>query len=84
MRLPQNSKIQHEIELHSNIANLFVPSKLESFQRNLHVLSFFLISVNRWLNPLLSQGSKKPLEAEDLYGLRTQDSTGELGDKLQK
>lgn len=37
-----------------------------------------------WLNPLLSQGSKKPLEAEDLYGLRTQDSTGELGDKLQR
>ncbi|PFX19388.1 Multidrug resistance-associated protein 4 [Stylophora pistillata] len=37
-----------------------------------------------WLNPLLSQGSKKPLEAEELYGLRMQDSTSALGDKLQR
>jgi len=38
----------------------------------------------RWLNPLLSLGSKRPLEAEDFYGLRSHDSTAVVGDQLQR
>ena len=40
--------------------------------------------VIRWLNPLLSLGSKRPLEAEDFYGLRSHDSTAVVGDQLQR
>lgn len=42
------------------------------------------VYIARWLNPLLSLGSKRPLQAEDFYGLRSQDSTAVLGDQLQR
>lgn len=37
-----------------------------------------------WLNPLFSLGSKRPLEAEDFYDLRSQDKTAVLGDQLER
>ena len=38
----------------------------------------------RWLNPLLSLGSKRTLVAEDFYGLTSDNTTEVVGDHLQR
>ena len=53
----------------------------EIFELSVLIFIFFVI---RWLNPLLSLGSKRPLEAQDFYGLRSHDSTAVVGDQLQR
>lgn len=45
------------------------------------LLWFFLI---RWLNGLLSTGAKRPLQAEDLYGLLERDQTDAVTEQLER
>lgn len=73
-------KLQKAKFVHSGV---FLPSYAMSFvtEKETFFFSFFFF---RWLNPLLSQGSKRPLVAEDFYGVTVDNGTGVLGDDLQR
>ena len=43
-----------------------------------------LFLVIRWLNRLLSTGAKRPLQAEDLYGLLERDQTDTVTEQLER
>ena len=45
---------------------------------------FICICLIRWLNDLLSLGAKRPLQAEDLYGLLDREKTDALTDCLER
>lgn len=45
---------------------------------------FICICLIRWLNNLLSLGAKRPLQAEDLYGLLDREKTDALTDSLER
>jgi len=40
--------------------------------------------IDRWMNPTFSTGYKRRLEVEDLYNIELQDSSEQLGNRLQK
>lgn len=66
-----------------NICQTIVGAYLDTIQLDKRNTFYVDLSL-RWLNSLLSLGAKRPLQAEDLYGLLEREQTDTLTETLER